>query len=127
MKKLWLLSIFTLLYFAPTAFAQKHPTLFSVSDIVVGAQKLDTGYLHAVGAWSDASEMESAFSVEIECLKRFGFCTAAEARAYGQGPGSVRVMLWSYDILRWDDREMIALVSDGLCVVSTLRGCATYK
>jgi hypothetical protein len=58
MKPLKALSTFTLLFLASTAYAQKHPEIFDVSDVVIGAQRLPTRYLYAAGAWSDASEME---------------------------------------------------------------------
>jgi hypothetical protein len=121
MKPLKVLSMFTLLYFASTAYAQKHPEIFDVSDVVIGTHRLPTRYLYAAGAWSDASEMESALSVQIECYKRIDFCNVAGANGYGGGPGSVGVMLDSFDILRWDEQEMIAVDSSPICVVNTIR------
>jgi hypothetical protein len=109
------------LYFASTASAQTHPEIFDVSDVVLGAQKLDTTYLYAAGAWSDASEMENALSVQIECFKRIRYCMVAQPLVVGQGPGSVGAMLDGYDILRWDEREMIAVDSSPICSVNTIR------
>ena len=34
---------------------------------------------------------------------------------------AVRMLLDSFDILRWDSQEMIAVDSSALCIVSTLR------
>jgi hypothetical protein len=121
MKPLKALSTFTLLFLASTAYAQKHPEIFDVSDVVIGAQRLPTRYLYAAGAWSDASEMENALSVQIECYKSIDLCNVARAVVVGQGPGSVGTVLDGFDILRWDEREMIAVDSSAICVVNTIR------
>ena len=114
------LSMFAVLFLASIAHAQKHPEIFDVSDVVMGAQRLPTRYLYAAGAWSDASEMENALSVQIECYKRIDLCNVARAVVV-QGPGSVGVALDGFDILRWDEREMIAVDSSAICVVNTIR------
>ncbi|MGA9156514.1 MAG: hypothetical protein WB249_06975 [Candidatus Sulfotelmatobacter sp.] len=111
----------TVLFLASIAHAQMHPEIFDVSDVVMGAQRLPTRYLYAVGAWSDASEMENAQSVQIECYKRIDLCNVAQAMVVGQGPGSVGVALDGFDILRWDEREMLAVDSSAICVVNTIR------
>jgi hypothetical protein len=115
------LSLFIVLFLTPAAHAQKHPEIFDVSDVVFGAQRLSTRYLYAAGAWSDATEMENALSVQIECYKRIDMCEVARAVVVGQGPGSVGVTLDGFDILRWDAREMIAVDSSAICVVNTIR------
>jgi hypothetical protein len=114
-------SLLTVLFLACIANAQMHPEIFDVSDVVMGAQRLPTRYLYAAGAWSDASEMENAFSVQIECYKRVDLCNVAQAVLVGRGPGSVGVTLDGYDILRWDEQEMLAVDSSPICVVNTLR------
>jgi hypothetical protein len=121
MKLLKVLSMFTLVCFTSSVFAQKHPEIFDVSDVVFGAHKLDTTYLYAAGAWSDASERENAMSVQLQCFKRIGYCAVAEPVVVGEGPGSVGAMLDGYDILRWDEREMIAVDSSPICTVNTIR------
>ena len=57
-------------------------------------------------------------STDIHCYKRFGFCEVASALS------SLRlasVSLSSFDILRWDTSEMIAVDSSPICLVNTLR------
>jgi hypothetical protein len=121
MKTLKQFVVLTVLFLAWTAHAQKHPEIFDVSDVTFGAQRLPTHYLYAAGAWSDASEMENALSVQIECYKRVSHCSVARAVVVGQGPGSVGVVLDGFDILRWDERELIAVDSSAICVVNTIR------
>lgn len=119
--------IFAVLFLVSMAHAQKHPEIFDVSDVVMGAQRLATRYLYAAGAWSDASEIENALSVQIECYKRIGLCNVAQAVIVGQGPGSVGVALDGFDVLRWDEREMIAVDSSAICVVNTIRADLVAK
>lgn len=57
-------------------------------------------------------------SSEIECYQRFGFCEEAEATFCS---GKAGVSLTSFDILRWDQRELIAVDSTPICAVDTLR------
>ena len=121
MNPLKVFSLFTVLFLASTTHAQKHPEIFDVSDVVIGAQRLPTRYLYAAGAWSDASEIENALSVQIECYKRIDLCNVARAVVAGQGPGSVGVVLDAFDILRWDEREMLAVDSSAICVINTIR------
>jgi hypothetical protein len=121
MKHLKILGEFIMLFLASIACAQMHPEIFDVSDVVMGAQRLPTKYLYAAGAWSDASEMENALSVQIECYKRIALCNVARALVNGVGPGSVGTELDGFDILRWDEREMIAIDSSAICVVNTIR------
>lgn len=112
MKPLLLLILFPL-----NALAQK-PQIFNVSDVVAGAQKIETTYLLAVGKWSDDSKAAGMNSTEIHCYKAFGFCEAAHSFAIDARIG---VSLDSYDILRWDRQEMIAVDSSPICIVNTLR------
>src|SRR5947207_8132348 len=49
---------------------------------------------------------------------RFGLCEVANAYSLG---GQAWVVLDSYDILRWDSRELIAVDSSPICIVNTLR------
>lgn len=104
------------LFSTSIAYAQKQtPLIFSESDVVVGPQRIETRYLYAAGFWSDGDKSLTADSVEIHCYKRFGFCEDAEA-VVGGG-----VSLNSYDILRWDSQELIAVDNSAICVVNTLR------
>ena len=57
-------------------------------------------------------------STEIHCYKRLGFCEVANAILVG---GLASVNLASFDILRWDTSEMIAVDSSPICVLNTLR------
>ena len=66
---------------------------------------------------ADATAVQSA---EIHCYKRFGFCEVASADSIG-GPNGVYVSLNSFDIVRWDKQEMIAVDSSPICLVNTLR------
>jgi hypothetical protein len=89
---------------------EQTPFILDVSEVVVGAQKLETTYLYAAGQWSDSTDNTSANSTQIHCYKRFGFCEVASADSLG-GPGGVYVTLDSFDIVRWDKQEMIAIDS----------------
>ncbi len=113
--------VVAVIFLSVLAHAQKHPEIFDVSDVVLGARRLPTKYLYAVGAWSDASEMENAMSVQIQCYKVIDFCQVARALIVGQGPGSVGVSLDGFDILRWDERELIAVDTSAICIVNTIR------
>lgn len=106
-------------FLTPSVFAQdQKPEILSVSEVVAGAQKTETLYAHAVGKWSDADDHLAVMSSEITCFERFGFCDEADATYYD---GQAGVNLNSFDILRWDKREMIAVDSSPICVVNTLR------
>jgi hypothetical protein len=108
---------------SPLVIAQT-PELLDVSDVVVGSQRLETRYALAEGKWSDASKDASILSTEIHCYKRFSFCEVAEAIPTA---GRASVALNGFDILRWDNREMIAVDSSPKCVVVTLRFDFTEK
>jgi hypothetical protein len=94
------------------------PEILSVSQVVVGAQRTETRYAHAMGRWSDADDHLAVWSTEIHCYERFGFCEEADATYYS---GEAGATLNSFDILRWDSRELIAVDSSPICVVNTLR------
>jgi hypothetical protein len=117
----------TLLSCASAAYAQKHPLIFDVSEVVVGAKRIPTTYLYAAGQWSDADEIENAMSVQIHCYKDLGFCSVAQALVTGKGPGGVGVEFDDFDILRWDEQEMIAVDSSSVCAVNTIRADFTAK
>src|ERR1700730_13119484 len=90
-----------------TSFAlaqEETPWIFGTpSEVVVGAQRLETLYTHAIGKWSNVDNV-GIDSTEIECFKRFGFCHEANAHSYdGQAWGN----LTTYDILRWHSKELI--------------------
>src|ERR1035437_7910961 len=111
------LLILMLLLPALSGMAQQ-PDIFGVNDVVVGSQRLETLYADAVGKWSDGGKDVAVQSTEIHCYQRFGFCEAASAISLD---GKASVILESYDILRWDAGEMIAVDSSPICVVNTLR------
>jgi hypothetical protein len=113
-----------LLLFACIAFAlglpaaAQKPTIFNVSDVVVGAQRISTLYLYAAGKWSDAGDHIGPLSTEIQCYKSLGLCNVANALT---SFGEANVSLDGFDILRWDSREIIAVDSSPICIVNTLR------
>lgn len=96
----------------------QEPVVFDVSNVVVGAQRIPTLYLYAAGKWSDAGDNSGGLSMEIQCYKRLGFCAVAHAFTSGDG---ANVALDSFDILRWDRTEIIAVDSSAICIVSTIR------
>ena len=99
---------------------EQTPETLDVAEVVVGAKRLYTTYLYAVGQWSDSTDATAVQSSEIHCYKRFGFCEVASADSIG-GPNGVYVSLNSFDIVRWDKQEMIAVDSSPICLVNTLR------
>lgn len=106
-----------LMLFGGSIHAQK-PEVFDVSKVVIGAQRLPTLYLYAVGKWSDAGEHAGPGSTEIQCYKALGFCNVANAREID---GLVSASLDMFDILRWDTKEVIAVDSSSICLVNTIR------
>ena len=96
----------------------QRPLAFDVSTVVVGPQKLETSWAYASGKWSDSGPDVGVNSTEIHCYKRFGFCEVASASASAK---LAEVNLTSFDILRWDATEIIAVDSSPICVVNTLR------
>lgn len=98
--------------------AGQKPLIFDVSTVVVGSQRLETLWAFAEGKWSDAGPDVGKNSTDIHCYKRFGFCEVASAAS------SLKlacVSLSSFDILRWDATELIAVDSSPICMVNTLR------
>jgi hypothetical protein len=93
------------------------PTLYDVSNVVVGSQRLGTLWFLASGKWSDAGDNSGSLSTEIHCYKRFGYC---EVASVFHSP-EANVSLEEYDVLRWDNRELIAVDSSDKCIVTTLR------
>lgn len=96
----------------------QHPLIFDVSTVVAGAQRIETLYAFASGKWSDAGPNVGINSTSIHCYQRFGFCEIASAV---NSFGLASVNLDSFDILRWDTNELIAVDSSAICVVNTLR------
>ena len=96
----------------------QQPWIFDVSNVVIGPQRLATLWAYAVGKWSDAGSDVGKWSTAIHCYKRFGFCEVASASTSGR---LASVSLDTYDILRWDTSEMIAVDSSPICLVTTLR------
>lgn len=114
--RLLLLSWVVLSLSVPAA-AQK-PIIFDVADVVIGAQKTQTLYLYAAGKWSDSGDHTGPLSTQIQCYKRLGFCDIADAV---DTDGVADANLDSFDILRWDSKELIAVDSSPICVANTLR------
>jgi hypothetical protein len=112
-----ILSVFVALALAVPAAAQQ-PIIFDVSNVVMGAQKTPTLWLFAEGKWSDAGEHVGPGSTHIQCYKSFGFCDVANAF---ETFGEAGVNLTSFDILRWDSKEIIAVDSSPICIANTLR------
>jgi hypothetical protein len=96
----------------------QQPLIFDVSTVVVGSQRLETLWAHAAGKWSDAGSDVGINSTDIYCYKRFSFCEVASASISFR---LASVNLSSFDILRWDTSEMIAVDSSPICLVNTLR------
>jgi hypothetical protein len=57
-------------------------------------------------------------STQIQCYKSLSFCDVANATA---DSGQADVSLDQFDIRRWDAKEIIAVDSSAICLVSTLR------
>ena len=101
--------------------AAQKPMVFDVSNVVVGAQRIPTLALLASGKWSNAGDRAGSLSTEIHCYKSLGFCDVAHVFTTGMSVGDANVALDSFDILRWDSQEMIAVDSSEICIVSTIR------
>jgi hypothetical protein len=98
--------------------AAQTPIIFDVSNVVMGAQKTPTLWFFAEGKWSDAGEHVGPASTQIQCYKSLGFCDVANAF---ETFGVAGVNLTSFDILRWDSKEIIAVDSSPICIANTLR------
>jgi hypothetical protein len=96
----------------------QNPLSFDVSAVAVGSQRLVTVRAYATGKWSDASPDVRSDSTEVRCYKRFGFCEVANAKSRSY---RAFVVVEDFDVLRWDNKEMIAVDSSPTCVVKTLR------
>jgi hypothetical protein len=112
-----ILSAFVAFALAVPVAAQK-PIIFDVSNVVVGAQKIQTLYLYAQAKWSDAGDHIGPLSTQIQCYKSLGFCDVANAI---ETFGEANVDLTAFDILRWDSKEIIAVDSSPICIANTLR------
>lgn len=94
------------------------PEILDVSTAIAGSNRIETLYLFAEGKWSDAGDHMDINSTQIHCYKAFGLCEEADAHLLYSG---AYVDLVTYDILRWDGGELIAVDSSPICVVNTLR------
>jgi hypothetical protein len=98
---------------------EQHPMIFGEPSIVtVGTQRTETMWTEAVGKWSDAGDELGTTSTHIECYKKLGFCSEAEAYSLGN---QAWVNLETLDILRWDNQELIAVDSTPTCQVNQIR------
>jgi hypothetical protein len=68
--KYLLLIVIAVLMLTSVAVAQT-PMIFDVSDVVVGAKRIDTRYFLATGKWSDGGKDVGVQSVWINCYQRF--------------------------------------------------------
>jgi hypothetical protein len=102
----------------PMMVVAQTPEMFDVSDVVAGAQRIETRYFFSTGKWSDDPKDSGTTSVEIHCYKAFALCEVAHSYMLG---GQAWVALDEYDILRWDNDEMLAVDSSAICVVNNLR------
>jgi hypothetical protein len=96
--------------------AAQTPTIFDVSNVVVGANKIPTLYLFAEGKWSDAGENDGAASTQIFCYKSLGFCEVANAHWSGSAESGANVSLTTFVIQRWDSNEIIAMEDSPTCI-----------
>jgi hypothetical protein len=101
----------------PTLFVgqEQTPVIFDLAHVVVGAKRVPTLYLHTSGRWSDAEKGASILSADMDCYQIFGICEEAMALPGGS------VVLFSWDIIHWDARELVAEDSSAPCVVVTVR------
>jgi hypothetical protein len=104
-------------FFVSIPIAAQTPSIFDLSKVTVGKERAQTLYLFAQGKWSDVDDRVGSLSTEVHCYQRFGFCEVASV-VIGGGPN---VLLSTFDILRWDNQEIIATDSSPICVVNTLR------
>ena len=95
------------------------PVIFDANtDVTLGAKKIATTWVYAVGKWSNTDKQTGGSSTQIECYKRLGYCVVASAFTVF---GTAELDMNDYDVLRWDTKEMIAVDSSPICVVITLR------
>ena len=115
MRRLLFASLFLAVVIPTTA---QTPEIFDVSNVVLGAKRIATQFLYAVGKWSDAGDHAGPMSTQIQCYKSLGFCDVVDAL---EVDGEANASLDTFDILRWDSNEIIAVDSSPICVVNTLR------
>jgi len=113
----WLFSAILYFFIAFPICAQE-PNVFDISNVVIGPQRIPTTWLFAEGKWSDAGDHVGPASTQIFCYKAFGFCDVASAMWDGT---DAYVSHTNFDILRWNDDEIISVDSSPLCDVYTLR------
>lgn len=94
------------------------PLGFDISTVRIAATGLVTPWVFAEGKWSDGGPKLEVNSTEIHCYQRLGFCSVATAFV---GFDKASVMLNDFDILRWDEHEIIAVDSSPTCAVNTIR------
>lgn len=94
------------------------PYQFTVTEMAVGSRHIKTLCLYASGKWSFAGPDTATKSTYLHCYEKFGICEGADAYSLG---GKAVASLTTYDIVRWDGREMIAEDSSPECVVNMLR------
>ena len=98
---------------------EQHPEIFGEPSVAtIGAEHIETLWTEASGRWSDAGKDMGTTSSHVECYKKFAFCFQAEAYSLG---GQAWVNTTTLDILRWDDRELIAVDSFPTCQVNQIR------
>jgi len=98
---------------------EQHPEIFGEPTVVTtGPERIETLWTEASGKWSDSGKDLGTTSSHVECYKKFGFCFQAEAYSLG---GKAWVNTTTLDILRWDDRELIAVDSTPTCQVNQIR------
>lgn len=113
-----LLPVASLCFFLATTLCAQKPAIFDISEVVIGAQRIKTLYFSADGRWSDADPHVGMMSTHVECYKALGFCAMASADWH---MNQAFVQTYTYDILRWDAREIVAEDSSPICVINSLR------
>jgi hypothetical protein len=117
-----LFALLIALMLRPAVVAQT-PAVFDLSDVVVGTKQIDTTFFLTIGKWSDASRCSDEAKVftpstEIHCYKAFSFCDEANAISVRGQPS---LDTTSYNILRWDAKEIVAVNSEAPCIEDTLQ------
>jgi hypothetical protein len=108
--------------------AGPHPEIFWVDKVTVGTNRILTLAFSATGKWwpdtdsidPKASAQTGPLSAEIRCFKDFAFCERVGA-VVAVGPPMTVVVVEDFDILRWNDKEIIAVDNEETCDVLTLR------
>jgi hypothetical protein len=102
------------------------PLSFDVANVMVGSKGIATTTLNAVGRWSpDEESMGSSFlgpmSAEVRCFKTFGFCERIGAIVTSGSSSATVLVVQDFDVVRWDDKEILAVDDTAPCVTNTLR------